>query len=109
MIPRKIEAMHKLYGDAPGKCANCPHFRIHRIANSYHKCTAYGVSGGASTDWRKNWKACGLIEKSLPEGEPVHDRLIELFVDDPLPGQVTMEEVMDSVGSNVDGPTIYPG
>ena len=69
---RKIEAMYLYYGQDPqhSKCSECEHL----ISGTYHdkhyyKCTVYGCSHSAATDWRKSYSACGLIGKPFPDGD----------------------------------------
>lgn len=60
--PRKIDAMHRLFGEMPDKrCAYCKHF----ISGEYHdrrlfKCELYGLTHSEATDWRKSYTACGM-------------------------------------------------
>ena len=52
MTIRKIDAMHKYYGIASGRCENCPHFITKVFDRKYHKCLVYGDSNSEATDWR---------------------------------------------------------
>lgn len=90
-MKRKIEAMYSVYGTGIGICAECPHFRKKIFDRTYHKCTVYGDSNCEATDWRKNWKACGLIDKPFPSGDR---RIVETIIaqreeDKPIEWQVS--------------------
>lgn len=68
MANRKIDAMHREYGtDCAHKCADCPNLCIHMTSKRRYKCEAYGESSSAATDWAKQWTACGLYGKPIPE------------------------------------------
>jgi hypothetical protein len=61
----KAERMRKLFGENPEEsCIHCKHFccAIGRRRNFY-KCRLYGISGGAATDWRRFYRACGKFER----------------------------------------------
>lgn len=62
---RTIGEMHRRFGIGPAdaRCKACLHFWKKRLGNTYLKCERFGNSGGAATDWRANWPACGLFEK----------------------------------------------
>ena len=66
-MPRKIDAMHTVYGYGNGFCGQCKHFvRTMPTDRSYFKCRAYGVTACEATDWRAKWVACGLYNQPLP-------------------------------------------
>ena len=95
-MARKIEAMHDLYGRAPGICGDCDHFSIQCWrSRSYFKCEAYSTSCSEASDWRKHYIACGLLNKPLPDDfQPVLDwlkRQPRLKADEVVPGQMRME------------------
>lgn len=69
MTQRKIEAMHHYYGTGVGCCAECPHLIEHVLQRKWYKCRVYGESKAESTDWRKSYPACGLIDKPFPYNE----------------------------------------
>ena len=95
-INRKIDAMHSLFGVLPGKrCEECEHL----IQGDYHgvhlrKCTVYGATHSAATDWRKKYEACGLFNQPY-NGAAVIDILkcSSKKVEDlqPIDGQMVME------------------
>lgn len=93
MGDRKIEAMHKLFGITPGqKCGDCPHLRIYEQSRRWYKCSIYGCTRSASSDWAKKWQACGLFGKPAPKG---YTSIIKTLLSDPkklLPveGQIDM-------------------
>lgn len=76
MTARKIDAMHILYGEGEGTCADCPFL----WEGMYHdrklmKCSVYGMTHSEATDWRKKYAACGLKHSARPDDTPVIDRL----------------------------------
>lgn len=103
MSLRKIDAMHYYYGRGVGRCEDCPHFIKHVWDRNYYKCLVYGASNAESTDWRKSWPACGLIDKPFPGGDTrvvariTADRQTEM----PIDGQLDMFG-----GEYADNPTV---
>ena len=96
---KKIDAMHYFYGcdHLDRKCDECDHL-IHGEyhGRTYYKCTVYGCSHSESTDWRKSYDACGLVDHDFP----IHDnRIIDILKHEPvekeeqIPGQVSMFEM----------------
>lgn len=62
---KRIDRMHALHGVAQGRvCGDCAHCRRTNrdMARQVWKCSAYGDSRSAATDWRLRWVACGLFE-----------------------------------------------
>lgn len=92
MTIRKIDAMHHYYGFGVGRCEDCPHFIRHGWDKMYYKCLVYGISNAESTDWRKSWQACGLIDKPFPGGDTrVVDRITAAREEEkPIDGQLDM-------------------
>ena len=93
---RKIDAMHHYYGQGVGRCEDCPHFVKKLFDKTYYKCRVYGNSNSEATDWRKDYAACGLIDKPFPEDDV---RVIFTIIgkaerEKPIDGQITMDEVM---------------
>lgn len=91
---RKIDAMHHYYGYGCGTCESCPHFQDKGWYDKhYFKCRVYGTSNAESTDWRKGYTACGLIDKPFPEDERrIVDRIVASRAEEkPIPGQMMME------------------
>lgn len=94
-MEKKIDAMYAIYGRGVGICGNCPHFKETFFDTNYFKCSVYGMSRSESTDWRKKWNACGLIDKHFP----VSDRRIVETIrarqeeEKPLPGQMTFDDL----------------
>ena len=91
---RKIEAMHQNFGVLPDKrCENC----INLIQGKYHgihlrKCTVYGATHSAASDWRKKYVACGMYNTEYT-GRPIIELLksAKKTVDDaPIDGQVVL-------------------
>ncbi len=98
---RKIEAMHKIYGEDPKgrNCQECPRFFEGEYHNrNYFKCSVYGLSRSESTDWRKSWTACSLFDEPFPQGElRVIDRIKPPKKPEPeIRGQISMLEVIDN-------------
>lgn len=93
MALRKIDAMHHYYGYGSGLCEDCPHFcRKVYGPKSWFKCKVYGTSSSESTDWRKGYTACGLIDKPFPDGDrPVVERIVPSREPEQIPGQIEME------------------
>lgn len=91
---RKIDAMHHYYGYGCGICGECPHFQDKGWYDKhYFKCRVYGSSNAESTDWRKGYTACGLIDKPFPADERrIVDRIVASRAEEkPIPGQMMME------------------
>lgn len=93
MILRKIDAMYHYFGTGTGRCENCPHFIKKFCDKTYYKCRMYGDSNAESTDWKRSYTACGLIDKPLPEDElKVVYRIVAVKDNEPLPGQLSFFE-----------------
>lgn len=64
-MTRKIDEMHRRFGELPGKrCEDCSNL----IKGRYHdmilrKCTVYGATHSEASDWRKKYTACGMYNK----------------------------------------------
>ena len=60
---RKIDLMHKLFGELPDrKCEECIHLCSFEANRKWYKCENYGETSSEATDWRLKWSACGLID-----------------------------------------------
>lgn len=60
---RKIDLMHKLFGELPDrKCKECIHLCSFEANRKWYKCENYGETSSEATDWRLKWSACGLID-----------------------------------------------
>lgn len=93
MFLRKIEKMYHYYGIGTGKCENCPHLIKKFWNKTYYKCRAYGESNAVSTDWKKSYDACGLIDKPFPDDElRVVYRVAFVKESKPLSGQLSLFE-----------------
>lgn len=69
---RKIDLMHKLFGELSGRhCKDCKHLKSHLMNRKYYKCECYGDTPSEATDWRLKWVACGLIDVAVYKGCPV--------------------------------------
>lgn len=64
---QKIEKMRQAYGPGPlgCKCKHCIHLRNYQYRRTYYKCELYGTTGGAATDWKVSWLACGKFEEAV--------------------------------------------
>lgn len=97
MADRKIAAMHREYGkDHAHRCEDCPNLRADKASRTWYKCTAYGTSSSAATDWAKSWTACGMYGHPARKGDtPLFERLkhAKRKADvEPLDGQISMWE-----------------
>lgn len=69
---RKIDLMHKLYGEIPDrKCKDCQHLCSYTANRKYYKCECYGQTASEATDWRLKWTACSLIDVEVLSEYPV--------------------------------------
>lgn len=60
-LPKRIRDMHAVNGLTAGQtCGGCVHLVTLKRASTWHKCDQSRITGGAGTDWRKGWPACGL-------------------------------------------------
>lgn len=65
---RKINLMHRMFGEIPDKkCGDCEHLITHQQSRKWFKCECYGLNSSTSSDFRKKWKACGLFNKPYNE------------------------------------------
>ena len=72
MTIRKIDFMHKLFGELPDrKCKDCPYLVSHTANRKYYKCEVYGNTSSDASDWRLKYTACGLIDKPEVSINPV--------------------------------------
>ena len=97
MAGRKIDAMHEVYGKSVHKCKDCCNFARNEHSRVYFKCLAYGDSACEATDWRANWTACGLFNKSIKGLVPMVERLkhaSKKISDEQIEGQINMEELL---------------
>lgn len=57
------QQMLTLYGQRRGfTCGKCKHLLSSGKNEPYFKCSRFGITASAATDWRKKWPACGLFE-----------------------------------------------
>ena len=69
---RKIDLMHKLYGEIPDrKCKDCQHLCSYTANRKHYKCECYGQTASEATDWRLKWTACSLIDVEVFSEYPV--------------------------------------
>ena len=71
----KIYDMHRRFGTSGDKeaiCRDCSHLCREDFPSgkSVRKCSVYGITSSAATDWRIGWTACGYYNKDYP-GIPV--------------------------------------
>lgn len=97
---RKIKAMYRFYGrDSKERtCSQCNYLLCGEYhGKRYRKCMVYGCSHSEATDWRKSYKACGLINKPFPHGDK---RIIDMLKHDrtkeevQLEGQLSIEDFL---------------
>ena len=71
---KNIDAMHAVFGvaDPERKCHECQYFIEKIFDKKYFKCMIYGNTNSESTDWRKKYTACSLIDKEYA-GIPIHE------------------------------------
>lgn len=66
VMPPNLQAMHKLYGECPGRtCGECAHLFDPGHGDGkkkYYKCDLALITRGPGTDWRKSWGACGRFD-----------------------------------------------
>lgn len=63
MATKKIDLMHKLFGEISSrKCKDCQHLCSYTANRKWYKCEVYGESSSKATDWRLKWTACGMID-----------------------------------------------
>lgn len=64
VLPVRIRAMYSVYGrDLAGRCcSDCRFFLRFKQSARWSKCAKSKITGGAATDWRARWPACGLFE-----------------------------------------------
>ena len=94
MEVRKIELMHKLFGEkSDAKCKECSNLlRFWYRTKSYRKCAVYGATHSDATDWCISYPACGmfckeysgrnivrLVHPDKKEPEPPLDGQIDMF------------------------------
>lgn len=68
MMARKIDLMHLAFGKAEGTCGECSNL----ISGRYHdrilrKCTVYGMTHSAASDWAMRYQACGMKNREYKD------------------------------------------
>lgn len=90
---RKIDLMHKLFGELPDrKCKDCSHLASYTANRKYYKCECYGNTSSEASDWRLKWTACGLIDVPIYEGVPIIKQIRPLNwkPEEQIEGQVSL-------------------
>lgn len=91
---KKIELMHKLFGELPDrKCKDCQHLCSYTASRKYYKCDIYGNTSSEASDWRLKYTACGMIDVSEYKGIPIIKRARSLSwkpKDAQIEGQVSL-------------------
>lgn len=61
----KQRLMYRIFGKKPEKrCGDCKNLVIvQRGQRKIPKCSVYGVSGCAATDWAMRWEACNMFNR----------------------------------------------
>ena len=66
-LPERMRIMLKMYGNYPGhQCGFCAHLKRYERGGLWKKCELTVQTGGAGTDWRARWPACGRFEEVKP-------------------------------------------
>ena len=62
-FPDRLREMHVIrgFGPAGAVCGGCAHLITMKRGGTYFKCDLSRVTGGAGSDWRKSWPACGAF------------------------------------------------
>lgn len=70
--PARLRQMYAERGSGPAgaMCGGCAHLVTVRAGGTWFKCDLSRVTGGAGSDWRKSWPACGAFEEGA--GVVVH-------------------------------------
>ena len=72
---RKIDLMHhkfgKLEGHKCGECSNLVRCRYHNL--SLRKCSIYGLTHSAASDWANRYTACGMFNKEWTGGQIIRE------------------------------------
>ena len=64
-LPERIRKMHRMYGLSKSHtCGKCKFFLRFHQSTTWFKCDLTTFTGGAATDWRAKWPACGKWEES---------------------------------------------
>lgn len=94
-MKRKIEAMYSMFGiDHAHKCKECKNFD--GSPNSYKKCSAYGHTASASSDWNSSFVACGLFNKDYTGDVPVIRTLKAETEEEQIAGQLNLFDYIES-------------
>lgn len=58
------QQMIALYGKIDSfTCKSCQHLKRSGKNRPYFKCSKFGITHSAATDWRAKWTACGLFKE----------------------------------------------
>lgn len=64
ILPKRILVMHAMNGKAEGKfCKTCKHLMRFKQSARWMKCSKSKITGGAGTDWKASFPACGLHDE----------------------------------------------
>ena len=99
-MTRGISAMHEMFGVLPDKrCEDCANL----MQGDYHgrhlrKCTVYGATHSASSDWSKKYIACGMYNREWTSPRNAMElRAKDKAQLEPCEGQMRMEDAHDQV------------
>jgi hypothetical protein len=68
-----ILTMHRMYGTSqPNTCQGCASFQRFQQGARWFKCALVDSTGGAGTDWRANWPACGRFRPAAEPAKTIH-------------------------------------
>lgn len=92
MTIRKIDLMHREFGFSPGnKCKTCDNYWRGRYHDyMYSKCTVYGVTNSAASDWSGRYDACGMYNKEYNGGDMIRMVRPGSALEEPLEGQESL-------------------
>lgn len=72
---RKIDLMHckfgRLEGCTCGECSNLVRLQYHNL--SLRKCSVYGLTHSAASDWANRYTACGMFNKEWTGGQIIRE------------------------------------
>lgn len=96
---RKIAAMYRHFGIYRGyQCRDCSNLKRYEQGRTYFKCSVYGDSRSAATDWAQSRTACGMFDKEY-KGRLIIDVLKHSARPKPseqIEGQIDFGEVMSN-------------
>ena len=93
MTLRKIDLMHKMFGEIPDKkCMDCSNLIYHRMSHKWYKCTVYGDTSSVASDWKISNTACGMFNKEYDGNPAIHLVQAEKKREMQIEGQISLFE-----------------